>query len=279
MTAMSRLPSLICLAVFVGACGRAAESPIATASQGNDIASEVAITVRGGNGSDQGSSAMLSQYERTFDHLINASEGLKARVSFPDIEELVARIDQLDSNFLRTRRETLKQAIHASPASSLECLRILIVICSQLVDADTIIAITQELPIDPKTARLRSLIVHHFLGVMKGRRLYREIVRQTGVIQDMLAFEVSHEHLLTTGRLPQMGSFDESVAQEAAALYEALLGVGDNGGARRFADWITSVSPRKKTFEGLIEAAEIVAADSEVERLEAAAAQLASPKP
>ena len=274
-----RVLSLVGLTLFVSACGRAAQISLATAGQGNDVASEVADTVRSNQGADPDSTATLRRYKRTLDHLINASEDLKARVSFPEIEELVARIDQQDTNFLRARREPLKQAVLASPATSLECLRVLIVICSQLVDADTIIAITQELPADAKTAPLRSLIVHHFLGVMKGRQLYREIVRQRDVIQNMLVFDVTHEHLLTTGRPPQMGPFDESVAQEAGALYEALLGVRDNAGARRFADWITSLSPRKKTYEGLIEAAKRVEADSEVDRLEAAAAQLVSPSP
>jgi hypothetical protein len=200
------------------------------------------------------------------------------RVSFPDIEMLVARIDRQDTNFLRTRRGTLVQMVLA-PAQSLESLRVLIAICSQIVDADTIIAITQELPADAETTRLRSLIVHHFLGVMKGRMLYREIVRQRDVIQDMLAFEVTHEHLLTTNRPPQMGSFNDSVAEEAGALYEGLLGVGDHAEARRFADWITSVSPRETTYDGLIDAAETVAAGSEVDRLKAAAAKVILPKP
>jgi hypothetical protein len=70
-----------------------------------------------------------------------------------------------------------------------------------------------------------------------------------------------------------MGSFNESVAQEAGALYEGLLGVGDTAGARRFADWITSVSPRETTYDGLIDAAETVGAGSEVIRLKAAAAK------
>jgi hypothetical protein len=278
-TCPPRIVWLICLILSISACSRPPRTPSATTNDGNDVAAEIADTLRGSDGAGEGSGARVRQYERALDHLVSASEEVKARVSFPDIEMLVARIDRQDTNFLRSRRGTLVQTVLASPGQSLESLRVLIAICSQIVDADTIIAITQELPADAETTRLRSLIVHHFLGVMKGRMLYREIVRQRDVIQDMLAFDVAHEHLLTTNRSPQMGSFDESVAQEAGALYEGLLGVGDSAEARRFADWITSVCPRETTYDGLIDAAETVAASSEVDRLKAAAAKVILPKP
>jgi hypothetical protein len=206
---------------------------------------------------------LLDQYRSVLEGTISAAHAGGYEAPYPELLELVARIDRLDANVLRTTRDLLRRQILASPAFSLEECRIFVAICNQLKDADTVVSTLQMLPATEASASVRANILNHALGDFYDRRLYAELVRNSDVLWGRIR-TLRHIEDQTPG----------ATIETAAVLYEAFLAQEDLRHAREIANWAVSFRQDHNTYVALMKSAHRVGLESESERLSVEAHQV-----
>ncbi len=193
----------------------------------------------------------------TLDEKISAARNPEYEFSYPELLELIARLDPIASNELQSRRAMLQREIIASPATASGLGRILAAICGQLKQGDAVVDTLEALTADQTSVAVRLVIINHALGDLYERRMYEEIVRNSDVIRQM-----------ARNRLERVRPPTDAAEETSAVLYEAFLAMHRLSEAREISTWILSAKPTKDTYSRLIAAAERVSAGAEVQRLQ-----------